>query len=109
MNPTPFNQFLSNNQKEIIAGVVAIIVAIIGGVFLLISVAMNKDTPAPVVHNYTYRPTYNVVVNEAAPPVAHEPRAARAHKRPRKQHPKPATQPLPRPSCPCADSTKAGV
>lgn len=104
MNFNPLNQFLRNNQKEIIAGVFALAVAIIGGLFLLLSVSMSKDTPAPVVNNYTYSPTYNTV-NEVAAPVAPEHRAAR----PRKQRPKPVVKPLPRPSCPCADSTEAGA
>jgi hypothetical protein len=109
MNFNPLTQFLRNNQKEIIAGVFALAVAIIGGLFLLLSVAMSKDAPAPVVNNYNYSPTYIMVNEAAAPPVAPEHRAARPHKLPRKQHPKPVVNPLPRPSCPCTDSTKAGA
>ena len=108
MNPTPFNQILSNNQKEIIAGVFLLIATIITGVFLLVSTSMSKDTPAPVVNNYYYSPTYNTV-NEAAPAAAPVYRAARPHKLPRKPRPKPVVKPLPRPSCPCADSTEAGA
>ena len=112
MNPTPLTQFLSNNQKEIIAGVFAIIVAIITGLFLLLSVAMTKETPAPIVKNYKYAPTYTTINVAAATPtpwVAPKPKAPRHHKLPRKSHHKPVAKPLAQPSCPCADSTKVGV
>lgn len=108
MNPTPFNQILSNNQKEIIAGVVAIIVAIIGGVFLLISTCMNKETPAPAAKNYNYAPTY-ITINVAAAPSAPQVAPARKAPQPRKQYRKPITKPQPQPSCPCADSTKTSA
>ncbi len=75
MNPTPFNQILSNNQKEIIAGVFLPIATIITGVLLLISIAMSKHTSTPVVYNYTYTPAYSTV-NEAAPAAAPVYRAA---------------------------------
>lgn len=103
MNPTPLTQFLSNNQKEIIAGVFLLIATIITGVFLLISTSMTKETPAPV---YNYAPTYttiNVVAATPAPRVAPERKAPQ----PRKQHRKPVAKP--QPNCPCADSTKAGA
>lgn len=105
MNFNPLTQLLRSNQKEIIVGVFTLAVAFITGVFLLISVAMSKDTPAPVVNNYYYSPTYNTVNEAAAPAAAPVYRAARPHK----QHPKPAVKPLPRPICPCADSTEAGA
>jgi hypothetical protein len=99
MNFKPLTQFLSNNQKEIIAGV-----------FLLLSVSMCKEAPTPVVNNYNYSPTYNTeYVAPIAPPVAPEHKAPRPRKLARKKHRKPVAKPQPQPSCPCADSTKAGV
>jgi hypothetical protein len=110
MNPTPLTQILSNNQKEITTGVFAlvtgIVVAIITGLFLLLSVAMTKETPAPATKNYNYAPTYITINVVAATP---EHKAPQPHKLPRKQHPKPVAKPLPRPSCPCMDSTKIGA
>jgi hypothetical protein len=105
MNPTPLTQILSNNQKEIIAGVFLLIATIITGVFLLISTSMTKETPAPVVNNYNYAPTYTTI-NMAATPA---PQVAPKRKapQPRKQHRKLVAKP--QPSCPCAGSTKAGA
>ncbi len=75
MNFNPLTQFLSNNQKGIIAGVfalaAAIVAAIIAGVFLLISVSMSKDTPASVVNNYNTYNTYNIAKEAATAPVLH--------------------------------------
>jgi hypothetical protein len=114
MNFNPLTQFLSNNQKGIIAGVfalaAAIVAAIIAGVFLLISVSMSKDTPASVVNNYNTYNTYNIAKEAAtAPRIAPEYKAPQPHKQPRKQRPKPVVKPLPRPSCPCGDSAKTGA
>ncbi|MCI1190214.1 hypothetical protein MON38_22535 [Hymenobacter sp. DH14] len=113
MNFKVLTQVLSNNQKETIAGVfalaAAIIAAVIAGVFLLLSVAMTKETPAPVVKHYNYAPTYitlNVVAATPAPQIAPARKAPQPHKLPRKQHRKPVAKPQPQPSCPCADSTK---
>jgi hypothetical protein len=109
MNFTPLTQFLSNNQKELIAGV-----------FLLLSVTlpMCKETPAPVPAPAINNITVNLPAAAPAPPAARDtavhvhhhyhhyeaPRPRRSARRvPRKV---PAT-PLPRPSCPCADSTAA--
>jgi len=107
MNPTSLTQFLSNNQKEIIAGVFLLVATIITGVFLLLSVAMTKETPAPVVKNYYYAPTYttiNVAVATPAPQVT-----PKKVPQPRKPHPKSVAKPLPQSSCPCMDSTKIGA
>jgi len=112
MNPTPLTQILSNNQKEIIAGVFLLIATIITGVFLLISTSMTKETPAPVVKHYNYAPTYitlNVVAATPAPQIAPARKAPQPHKLPRKQHRKPVAKPQPQPSCPCADSTKTSA
>jgi len=108
MNPTPLNQFLSNNQKEITAGVFAILVAIIAGMFA----TMTKETPAPAVNQYIYAPTYttiNVAAATPAPQVAPKHKAPQPHKLPRKQHRKPVAKPQPQPSCPCADYTKTSA
>ena len=107
MNPTPLTQILSNNQKEIIAGVFLLIATIITGVFLLISTSMTKETPAPVVNNYNYAPTYTTINVAAATPAPQV--APKKVPQPRKSHPKPVAKPLPQPSCPCADSTKASA
>ena len=112
MNPTPLTQILSNNQKEIIAGVFLLIATIITGVFLLISTSMTKETPAPVVKHYNYAPTYItliVVAATPAPQIAPARKAPQPHKLPRKQHRKPVAKPQPQPSCPCADSTKTSA
>lgn len=108
MNHTPLTQVLSNNQKEITAGVFAILVAIIAGMFA----TTTKETPAPAVNQYIYAPTYttiNVAAATPTPQVAPKHKAPQPRKRQRKQHPKPVAKPLLQPSCPCADSTKAGV
>ena len=70
---------------------------------------MLSDTPAPVVNNYYYSPTYNTVNEAAAPAAAPVYRAARPHKQPRKPRPESVVNPPRRPSCPCADSKEAGA
>lgn len=111
MTPTPLTQFLSNNQKEITTGVFALVGGIIAGIFLLASVAMNKETPAPA-------PTTNICItinisvpNPPAPvaPGTSQPSTRRARKPYHKQHRRSVAKPLPQPNCPCPDSTKTGA
>ena len=109
MNFTPLTQFLRSNQKEIIVGV-----------FLLLSVTlpMCKETPVPAPTPVSNTITVNLPAAAPVAPAAHDttvvihhyyyhyeaPRPRRSARRvPRKA----SANPLPRPSCPCTDSTAA--
>jgi hypothetical protein len=110
MNFKPLTQLLSNNQKEIIAGV-----------FLLLSVIIPTcketpppaPTPAPTTINITLSSTPATPVAPAAPDTVvymhhyyyhyDAPRPCKTYHKPRR---KPGAKP--QPSCPCADSAKAG-
>lgn len=103
MNFTPLTQFLRSNQKEIIVGV-----------FLLLSVTlpMCKETLAPASNTITV----NLPAATPVAPAAHDTTVVIHHyyyhydaPRPRKPHRKPVAKPLPGLSCPCADSTAAGM
>lgn len=90
---------------------------IITGLFLLGAAFINnsKETPAPAP-----APNINITVNTpVAAPVAPAAPDTVVHMhqhyhhydapQPRKPYPKPVAKPLLQPSCPCADSTKAGA
>lgn len=107
MNFNPLTQLLRNNQKEIIAGV-----------FLLLSVAlpMCKETPATAPASISNTVTVNLPAAAPVAPAAHDTTVVIHHyyyhyeaPRPRKPRRKPVAKPLPRPSCPCADSTEASA